>query len=468
MIGKNIGWTITKYGYGIASIADSGCYNIVFIYFLFYLTDVAHLNPASASMITSTAILWSGIMTAIVGSISDNTFKRKGRKRSLLNKSIFPLVILISLLFTNFNFPTMYNTLYYLIVAICFWSAYTLFYVPYTALGAEITVDYQKRFELRTTARLFMIVGNVLGIILPLQIVGHASEIGMSDELAWQISALIIGMISGITIAITYISTKGKESEIKIQMTQKKPIIKQHLEVVRIKPYLYILVNAILFIAANTMIYTLMPYYTKYNLKISDTAVSNVFIISIFLSFLFMPLTTAVVRKLGKSQTLYAMMFFSGISMILLFLSKVDTYNEFILFIAIYSLASAAYWQIIFSIIYDVCEVDEFMNGAKREGTILSVFSIINKIAYAAAIQLVGFLLNHFNYNANLLHQSKETLTVIKYSFTLIPALLMLAAATILIFYPITKEKHLMLLQGLELKRMGKTCPFDSLEKIFK
>ena len=56
-----------KIGYGLGGAGDSIPYNLFFTYFLFFLTDVAKVNPAIAGTISFIAILWDAVTALISG-----------------------------------------------------------------------------------------------------------------------------------------------------------------------------------------------------------------------------------------------------------------------------------------------------------------------------------------------------------------------------------------------------------------
>lgn len=56
------------------------------------------------------------------------------------------------LLFTCVPLSGTAKVIYYVVFTILFWISYSTWYVPYTAFGAEIAIDYDSRTKLRVPA----------------------------------------------------------------------------------------------------------------------------------------------------------------------------------------------------------------------------------------------------------------------------------------------------------------------------
>ena len=191
-------------GYGAATIADSGPYNFVTVYLILFLTTVAGLSPERAGMITSVAILMDGISGAVIGYISDNTRSAYGRRRPYMLAAVFPLGAGLILLFTVFPGSDTMQTVIYVAAGLMFWTGFGVYYTPYTALGAELTDDYNERGTLRTYARIFGIAGNFIGMVIPLYLVQFLEGCGSSEKSAWFVMGIIMAAVSCTGILTTW------------------------------------------------------------------------------------------------------------------------------------------------------------------------------------------------------------------------------------------------------------------------
>ena len=142
--GKLSVWAKSIYGTGemVNGITTTALTSLAF----FYLTAVCGLSGTRAGMITFITLLFDSIADPLIGLVSDNTRSRLGRRHPYIFASIVPLAISFALIF---SIPAafsgvqlfVYVTLLMLVVRVCL----SLFYLPYLAIGAEISDDYHER-----------------------------------------------------------------------------------------------------------------------------------------------------------------------------------------------------------------------------------------------------------------------------------------------------------------------------------
>ena len=102
------------------------------------------------------------------------------------------------------------QTVFYVAAGLMFWLGFSMYYTPYTAMGAEITDDYNERSILRTIARLFGIAGNLIGTVMPLLAVNFLQKAGTTESRAWFAVAFTVAVISGAGILVTWRASRGK------------------------------------------------------------------------------------------------------------------------------------------------------------------------------------------------------------------------------------------------------------------
>lgn len=303
----------TILGYSSASIGEAMMFNFYQIFFMFFLTNVAGVNPALAGTVTLIAVICSAIADPAMGYISDNTVSRngEGRRRKYLLWGTVPMTILLILLFSVFNLSPGAKVVYYSIIAVIFWLFYAIVQVPYTAFGAELTSDYDERTKLRAVTTIFNLIGNLIGMVCPMLIVGIFIASGDTPQAAWQKLAALIAIVSGISIMITWRTTRGKELIINKQIPKANPL-KEYWDVVKLKPVKFILLVTIFFLMSYTMINSVMVYFMMYKLHVGQSAMSGVFTIYLIAGFVFTPTVGFAASKIGKKLTVIGAMAISG------------------------------------------------------------------------------------------------------------------------------------------------------------
>lgn len=135
-------------------------------------------------------------------------------------------------------------------------------------------------------------------------------------------------------------------------------------------------------------------------------------------------------------------------------------------YMVIFGFAAGSFWVLMVAITYDIVEIDDYVNGKRREGVLMAVGSFVQKLGGAVASQIVGLILYLSNYNPMAMEQTPQALQGIENAFILYPALILFVAAFFMALFPITKEKHGKLLEVLNAKRQGQEQSTEGLEKI--
>ena len=125
--------------YSVAGIGDSALYNIMGSFALFFLTTIAGVHPAAAGTITAVGSVWNTLCGVVNGYVSDNLQSRAGKRKPFLLAASIPLMLFTSLFFLNIDTSETFKVLYYTVMIILFWTAFSMFFVPYLAWGAELT-----------------------------------------------------------------------------------------------------------------------------------------------------------------------------------------------------------------------------------------------------------------------------------------------------------------------------------------
>lgn len=440
-------------GYGAASVADSGPYNFATVYLILFLTTVVGISPEVSGTISSVIILADGVIGAIIGYISDNLNSKYGRRRPFLLAAAPLLVIGLMLLFAPVPLEGMIRNAFYIIVGLMFWSGFSMYYTPYTALGAELTDDYNERSVLRTIARLFGIAGNFLGMVIPLAVVGVFTERGVLESTAWFAVATLIAVLSGISILVTWKSTKGKE--LKVENTGKKLNLKnlffEYLHILKLKPFKHMIVVVAMFIIANTFYNSSMVFFTRYSLGLEDNVTSTIFLISIIANLIYTPVMGVCAVKFSKKTALGAAMMISGVAAVIFYFAGISSYIVLVVYVIIYSVSYTCFWQLINAIMYDISEVGEFQFGKRLEGSIASVYGFVFTIFTSIASQIVGWLLK-FDF--------------INETFILLPGICLIAAAVAQFIYPINEKTFNLVKEALKVKKEGGVPDLTGLDKI--
>ena len=169
-----------KLGYGSASLGDVLTYNMISSYLLFFLTTAAGIRPAAAGVISIVGAVWNALFNPVMGFAADQVFTSRGRRRPVMFLFAIPLMLSLFAIFTDVPLPSAVKPFYYGLILMTVWTCYTGFFVPYLALGAAYTTDYEDRTVLRLYASFFNTAGTFLSFMFPSMAVDFMTSYGLS------------------------------------------------------------------------------------------------------------------------------------------------------------------------------------------------------------------------------------------------------------------------------------------------
>ena len=457
----------TKLGYGIASFSDSIFYSVVVVFLVYYLTVIAKLEPGIAGSISSVALLISAFVTLLIGHFSDNSKNKNGRRRHFIKAALPILVISFIALFTTFGFSGSLAVVYYAVFTLLFWCGYCAFFVPYTALGAEMTDDYGERTSLRTYSAISIQIGGFIATACPLFLISLFMNQGASQPMSWSFMAIIFGIISGIAILIMIISTKGRERILTDDERKNKGnIIKNYFEVLKAKPTKYLFFSFLIFIVINGIFASNITFFAVYNLGLSESAASSIYGIQFIFGAILAPFINILAQKTDKRKAFIIIFLVAAALCILFGLIGVDSYVMLLLQAVSFIIANAGFWQLSATTMYDIAEVVELNTGHRLEGVVSSLQSFIIQIGGSLASLILGWSLQFSGFSESAVTQTQEAMNAIVTLETVVPSIGCILIAVIMIFFPINKKTYALMQIALAEKKEKGSFSKEGLERI--
>ncbi len=434
----------SKCGYGSAAVGDAMAYTFTGTYLLFFLTTVAGIKPAMAGTITVIAAIWDAVINPVFGYISDNFSSRFGRRRPFMFGSVLPLMACIVLLFTATEFSYELRVIYYSFMSMAFWTSFTAFFVPFYALGAEYSDNYDERTTLRSYASFFNLIGTFFSMALPPVIVDYLNGLGMAVSGAWTATAIMIAVITGVSIVITAASSKKYDvtetSGTKMPKLSLKGLVKDYASVLTLKPTKYVLSACLFALIAYGMIMGDFMYFLTYKIGFSGMQTSAAMFFRCFIGICLIPPAMLLCRKTDNRTALIIVFLIASVLMIAELFIGVHGLITLGIFIIFTCIATGIYWQIMPAIVYELCVYDEYVTGKKREGSIVSVQGLVESIAQGIGAQILGIILELTGFDGDASVQSDLTNSWIINCTTWVPVIFILIAVFALYKYPVSRK----------------------------
>ncbi len=187
-------------GYALGSVATGTFGTVPGLLLLPYLTDTIGIGAALAGVLVFAPKAWDVILNPIAGRISDRSNHPAGRRRPFLIRAGLTLAVLFAVMFAGPSEPQAFAAAWVAIAFLGCASAYAFFQVPYVAMPAELTLDYDERTRLMT----WRVVVLALAILLS----GATAPI-VADSFGHTAMGLYIGAIIALGVVGAWWGTRG-------------------------------------------------------------------------------------------------------------------------------------------------------------------------------------------------------------------------------------------------------------------
>ncbi|HEX4742761.1 MAG TPA: MFS transporter, partial [Caulobacteraceae bacterium] len=132
--------------YGAGAIVDAASTVFLGTFLYFYLTAVCGLSGTLAGLALGIALAVDSFVDPLVGSLSDNSRSRFGRRHPFMLAAVVPIMVCLGLLFSvppGLRGPGLFA--YVLVLCLGLRVGLSAFNVPYIALGGELSDNYNER-----------------------------------------------------------------------------------------------------------------------------------------------------------------------------------------------------------------------------------------------------------------------------------------------------------------------------------
>ena len=232
-----------------------------------------------------------------------------------------------------------------------------------------------------------------------------------------------------------------------------------------LKPMRQILIYTVFGYGGMLLFTSMYIYYLTYNMGMSSAASATVMLV-----YSFMVMAVSAVLGALKIEKKTIVIFCTGLLGLALIVSHFVGLNIVTLYIMffVFSIGISAYFVQIYSMVYDVCDIDEYKSGGSRAGGIISMFYFTGKFVGGIAMAAVGWILQFSNYDAMALEQTPEALNGISMGALLLPGILLIIGAIALIKYPINKTNSSALREAINAKASGESCSEEGFAELLK
>ena len=390
--------------------------------------------------------IWDAISDPLMGHISDNTRSRFGRRRPYIFFGAIGLGLSFALLWMpsrSWSEPALLA--WFITMSLLFFTFLTMWQIPWTALGLELTPDVKERNGVQAIRSWFATgAAFIIPAIMPLAFrLGDGNEVEGVRTLGW-----LIGGIMTVCAILSAFFCKEKvqtESTPKISFWQSAKYTFKDRRFIGLCTYVALFTGGILLV--SQMGYYINVFFVYGNLPLQEAkeAASDIMfwggISGAVSNLAAVPLIAWMANRLGKKPTLLVGIIIVAFGQLIkwFFFIPQNPWLQVWLSLIIYP-GIALTWTIIPSMIADICDFDELETGQRREGMYSATFSWLLKVGVTVAMALSGWLINLAGIVDSAETQTPQAVHNIRLLFTLLPSIFVIIGGFFVIRYPITER----------------------------
>ena len=397
-------------------------------YFLKYATDVLLLPPAAMGGLFALAKFWDAASNPLVGSWSDRTRSRFGRRRPFL---LGALPLLVGAYVMLWSPPTsLAGTPLVLWVGtglLLFFSAFALYAIPHAALGAEMSRNSYER------TRLFGLkqISFTLGILLAFA--GIQVAMNAADPRAAAADLALPGVVAAVLLlAITPLAV----AEPKAPASGGQGLRGGLRDVIANRPARILLFVWFVESLGVGAVGTMAPYISEYLLRRTDV-VATLPAAYVVAGVITIPVWVRLSRRFGARDTWLAAMILAAAAFGgMLFVGEGDVALVLVLLV-VAGCAMGCGSVLSASLMADLIDLDERQTGGERkEGIYSASMMFALKIGNSLAIAATGLILAATGFVPNA-EQSAESLLGMRILFGGLPCIGFIVGAALFSRFPL-------------------------------
>ena len=412
--------TATLAAYGAPTFAVGYLLFFVQFYFLKFATDVLLLAPALVSVLFGAAKLWDGVSGPLIGSWSDRSRSRLGRRRPFLLAALPLLAFGFVMLWTV---PTALSggwlVAWIAVALFVFFGAFDLYTLPHLALGAELSTDSHER------TRLFGVrqASFTIGIMLAFGGIQYAMNSDAPREAAMLLS-IPAALLAALLLAVPPLALREPAS---VDRRGGTGIASGFRDVVSTSAARRLL--AVQFVEALGVgaVGTMGPYIAEYLLRQPEVVglLPAAYVVS---SVVAIPLWVRISRSYGKRATWIAAMGIAAVAFGGIWTVGVGDFALLMVLLAVAGAAMGCGNVLGNALLADVIDVDERRTGERKEGIYSAAMLVALKVGTAIALAMSGPVMTITGFAPNV-EQTESSLLGLRIMFAGLPCLGFLVGA---------------------------------------
>lgn len=399
-----------KISYGLGSTAEAVVITTTSSFLLLFYNQVCGLPASHVGIALAAGLIFNAVFDPLVGSWSDRTRSKLGRRHPFMYASILPAALLFYAVFNPPAFGEIGKLIWLAVMNTLLLQAMTLYHTPHLALGGELSDDYLERSSVMAYNTFCLWIGDTLGWLLSFRVFFAATEKfpnGALDPSRWPLFSTTIAIAIIVLLGYSSWSTRGRIPYLPKPAADTpgfspRELLRDVGRALSNRNYVVLLLG-LFFISMMVGVRTgLWLYGATYFWQLTNDQISW-FVIGSFSGYLFAAFVVKPLHaKFDKRWTgMFALLLYAvgpAIPLGLGWLGVLSAQTPGLLWILIaFSILQHAPYSIMTTTIYsalaDIADENELKHGMRQEGILYSTRTFFARVDQALGTAVAGWVL---------------------------------------------------------------------------
>ncbi|WP_332819875.1 MFS transporter [Sphingopyxis sp.] len=376
--------------------------------------------------------LWDAVADPVMGSLSDRTRSRYGRRKPWIAAG--GVVFGLSSIFLFFP-PFGVTPLSLGIILFFFYLGWTAVQIPFQAWSGEVSGDYHQRTRIATYQTVVTSGALLLTLVLPT----IADQLRPGDghlQLSLMGGLVLLSIVPALVLTLTALSEPPLPP-----LPVGKPSLKETIRAITGEPLLLrVLASDFAVTLAQNIRAALIVFFVTFYMGRPEWA-GGLFLFQFVFGIFAGPIWLKIGRRYGKHRTAVAGELVQVVINLSLLLVTPDTFPLLLALTLAQGLAQGSGNLMLRAIVADVADKHRLDSGEDRTGLYYSVFSLAGKTATAVAVGIALPLVSWLGFDPKAAN-SPEALNGLLLVFGLGPAIAHAFSAALIARFPLDEAAH--------------------------